>query len=206
MPSYSNLKKLYDNQIPDWINSYLKTKKLSITSNAAELVAEYLGSDLSKISNELDKLAINLPQGTEVQLQHVLDNIGISKDYNVFELQKALGQKNILKANRIINYFIANPRKNPLVMVVGALYNFFSKVYITHFLKNTSDRELATALNLRSEYFLKDYKLAARHYPLQSTEKIISLLKKYDLRSKGVDNNNTSDGELLKELIFRILH
>ncbi len=199
-------KKLYDNQVPDWIVSYLKSKKLQIEASARELVAEYLGTDLSKIVNELDKLAINLPPGTNVTEQHIQDNIGISKDYNVFELQKALGQRDVLKANRIVNYFIANPRKNPLVVIVGALYNFFSKVYVTHSLRNVPDRELATALKLRSDYFLRDYKLAARNYRLPQTEKVLHILREYDLRSKGVNNDGTPESALLKEMIFRILH
>ncbi|MEM8908861.1 MAG: DNA polymerase III subunit delta [Bacteroidota bacterium] len=199
-------KKLYDNQVPEWIATYLKDRKLGIEAAARELVAEYLGTNLAKISNELDKLAINLPAGTTVNAQHIQDNIGISKDYNVFELQKALGQKDVLKANRIINYFIANPRKNPLVVIIGTLYNFFSKVYLAHFLKNVPDRELSKALKLRSDYFLRDYKLARRHYALPQAEQAIHILREYDLRSKGVNNDGTSEGALLKEMIYRILH
>ena len=151
-------KKLYDNQIPDWIQSYLKDKKLSISPSASVLVAEYLGENLSKVSNELDKLAINLAPGTEVNEKHIQEQIGISKEYNVFELQKALGAKNVVKSNRIINYFISNPKKNPLVVVVGTLFNFFSKVYLTHFLKNSSEKEMMEKLGVRHAFFLKDYK------------------------------------------------
>ena len=199
-------KRLYDNQVPDWIVNYLKTRKLQIEPAARELVAEYLGTNLSKISNELDKLAINLPAGTNVNVQHIQDNIGISKDYNVFELQKALGQRDVLKANRIVNYFIANPRKNPLVVIIGTLYNFFSKVYITHFVKKLSDQEMSQALKLRSSYFLKDYKLAARNYRLAQTQEVIHILREYDLRSKGVNNDGTPESALLKEMVYRILH
>ncbi len=199
-------KKLYDNQLPDWISRYLKEKQLEIQPAAAALIAEYLGTELSKVSNELDKLVLNVPAGSTIGAQQVMDNIGISKNYNVFELQKALGQRDVLKANRIINYFIANPKKNPLVMVIGLLYNYFSKVYMLQYLSNTPDNELAGALNLRSSYFLKDYKLAARNYPLPKTQQVIHLLSCYDLKSKGVDNPGTADGELLKELVYRILH
>ncbi len=199
-------KKLYDNQIPDWIQSYLKDKKLSISPSAAALVAEYLGEDLSKVSNELDKLAINLTPGTEVNEKHIQDQIGISKEYNVFELQKALGAKNVVKSNRIINYFISNPKKNPLVVVVGTLFNFFSKVYLTHFLKNSSEREMMEKLGVRHAFFLKDYKLAARNYPYQQSQNVISILKEYDLKSKGVDRVNATEGDLMKEMIFKILH
>jgi len=199
-------KKLYDNQIPDWIQSYLKDKKLSISPSAAALVAEYLGENLSKVSNELDKLAINLAPGTEVNEKHIQEQIGISKEYNVFELQKALGTKNVVKSNRIINYFISNPKKNPLVVVVGTLFNFFSKVYLTHFLKNSSEREMMEKLGVRHAFFLKDYKLAARNYPYQQSQNVISILREYDLKSKGVDRVNATDGDLMKEMVFKILH
>ena len=199
-------KKLYDNQVPDWISGYLKSKKLKINPNAAQLIAEYLGTDLSKIANEMDKLAINLPAGTMIDEKHIQENIGISKDYNVFELQKALGQRSVLKTNRIIQYFIANPKKNPLVMVIGTLYNYFSKVYMIHFLKNLPDRELSSALKLRSEYFLKEYKFTARNYNLRKTQDVISILKEYDLKSKGVDRDSTTEGELMKEMVYKIMH
>jgi len=199
-------KKLYDNQIPDWIQSYLKDKKLTISPSASALVAEYLGENLSKVSNELDKLAINLTPGTEVNEKHIQEQIGISKEYNVFELQKALGTKSVVKSNRIINYFISNPKKNPLVVVVGTLFNFFSKVYLTHFLKNNSEREMMEKLGVRHAFFLKDYKLAARNYPFQQSQNVISILKEYDLKSKGVDRVNATEGDLMKEMVFKILH
>jgi DNA polymerase-3 subunit delta len=199
-------KRLYDNQIPDWIQSYLKDKKLSVSPSAAALVAEYLGENLSKVSNELDKLAINLPLGTEVNEKHIQEQIGISKEYNVFELQKALGTKNVVKSNRIINYFISNPKKNPLVVVVATLFNFFSKVYLAHFLKNIPEREMMEKLGVRHAFFLKDYKIAARNYPYEQSQKVISILKEYDLKSKGVDRVNATEGDLMKEMVFKILH
>lgn len=198
-------KPLYDNQVPDWIQSYLQDKKLKITPPAAALVAEHLGTDLSKISNELDKLAINIAAGTEVNEKHIQEHIGISKEYNVFELQKALGSKNVAKANRIINYFISNPKKSPLVVVVSTLFNFFSKVYLIHFLKNKPEREMMNALKVRHAFFLKDYKLAARNYPFAQSQKVIAILKEYDLKSKGVERVNTTEGELMKEMIFKIM-
>ena len=199
-------KRLYDNQVPAWIGDYLKQKKFGISPEATRLVAEYLGTNLSKIANELDKLAINLPQGSKISEQNIQDQIGISKDYNVFELQNALGQRNVLKANRIVNYFISNPKKNPFVVVIGTLYNFFSKVYMMHFLKTSPDREVASTLKLRSDYFLKDYKLASRNYKPQKTKEVIAILREYDLRSKGVNNDSTPSGELLKEMVWRILN
>lgn len=201
-------KSLYDNQVPDWISKYLKKCKLQIQPEAAELLAEYLGTDLSKVVNELDKLRLNLAADTLVTSKHIEDNIGISKDYNVFELQKALSQKDILKSNRIVNYFAANPKKNSLPAVISSLYNYFSKVYMLHFLRQTPESELLGVLGLRSAFFLREYRAAARSYPLPKTEKVLSLLKNFDLKSKGVNYNSTGkpDGELLKELVWKILH
>jgi len=201
-------KPLYDNQMPAWISAYLKGKKLKITPKASDLIAEYLGTDLSKVANELDKLAINLPPGTEVNDGHIEANIGISKDYNIFELQRALGQHDVLKANRIVNYFAANPRKNPMPVLISALYGYFSKVYLYHAAKNLPEKELLTTLQLRSSFFLKEYRAAARNFPPTRAEMAITLLKEYDLKSKGVDYNNTGkpEGELMKELVWRLLH
>ncbi len=201
-------KPLYDNQMPAWIGSYLQSKKLAIAPQAAELVAEYLGSNLSKVANELDKLALNLPPGTQVNVQQVEANIGISKDYNVFELQKAIGQRDFLKSNRIINYFAENPRKTPLVMLISSLYGFFSKLYQFHFVKNLPEPEMLATLQLRSNFFLKEYRAAARNFPPEKAEQAITLLKEYDLKSKGVGYNSTGkpEGELMKELVWRLLH
>ena len=201
-------KGLYDNQVPDWIVSYLKKHKLSITDSGAELIAEYVGTDLAKIANELDKLSLNIAAGSTIDARQIEQNIGISKDYNIFELQRALGERNIGRANRIVHYFAANPRKNPMPMVVGALYNYFSKVYMLHFLKKSPEKELLRSLKLRSSFFLKEYRLATRNYRLAKTEQILSLLREYDLKSKGVDFNNVGkpDGALLKELVWKILH
>ncbi len=198
--------KLYENQIADWVATYAKEINLQLKPDICDLIAEYLGNDLSKISNELDKLLLNVPTGTVVTTGQVQKNIGISKDYNIFELQKALGAHDVTKANRIVQYFAVNQKKNPLVVVIATLYGYFSKVYMLFFLKNMSDREQASKLQLRSEYVLKDYKLALKNYPLGKVEQIISHLMRYDLRSKGVDDTGTDDGELLKELVFKILH
>lgn len=204
-------KKLYDNQVPEWIDTYLASKKLQITPNATALIAEYLGTNLSKVANELDKLAINQPAGSTISDKIVQDNIGISKDYNVFELQNALGARDTPKCFRIINYFISNPRKNPMVVLVATLYNFFSKVYMTYALKNLRDGELAKTLgfNPRNDYaaafMVKKYKIAVRNYSLAQTQTIIGILKDYDLRAKGVNNVNAPEGELMKELVYNIL-
>ena len=186
----------------------MQDKGFTIKPAATALIAEYLGTDLSKVVNELDKLAINLPKGTLITQQHIQNNIGISKDYNVFELQKALGQKQVTKVNRIIKYFGANPKKNPMVMMVGSLYNYFSKIYMLHFLRNSGDQDIQKALRLSSSFFLREYKASARNYSKLQTEKVLAILKEFDLKSKGVNNNtmHNPDGELMKEMVWRIMN
>ncbi len=201
-------KKLYDNQVAEWIAGYCKTRKRSIEPQAAALLAEYLGADLAKVANELDKLSLNLPAGTAITPAHVQEYVGISKEYNVFELQKAFATRDLPKVTRIREHFSANIRKNPLIVTISSLFAYFSKVYMLHSLKGSSDAELVKALDLRSDWFLKEYKVAANNYSPVQTVRIISLLKEYDLRSKGVDTDttNTGDEELMKELFWKILH
>ena len=199
-------KSLYDNQVPDYVKNYLQELKLGIEPAAAALIAEYLGTDLSKICNELDKLSLNLPPKTVVNYKHIQEYIGISREYNVFELQRALSTRNIAQTNKIVRYFAENPKSQPLVMVISSLFGYFSKIYLLHFLANANDTEKAKALQLRSDYFLKEYKAAAQQYNRVRTEKIIGFLKEYDLKSKGVGADGTQEGELLKELVFKILY
>jgi DNA polymerase-3 subunit delta len=197
--------KLYDNKVPDWINDYLRQRKYSITPKAAALLTEFLGADLGKIVNEIQKLLINIPAGAAIDEDYVEKNIGISKDFNVFELQKALARKDMLKSNQIIFYFAANPRENPLVKIIPILYAYFSKVLTYHFLPDKSKNAVAIALSV-NPFFVADYQQAARSFPVGKTISIISLLHEYDLKAKGVENASASDGELMKELIFKILH
>jgi len=195
---------LYDNKIPAWIESYITAKKYTIHAQASAMLAEYLGNDLSKIANELEKLMLNVNAGEEITLKHIHDNIGISKEYNIFELQTALTKKDAYKVNQIVNYFEANPKANPIVLVLGNLNNFFSKVLAYHYVKDKTPQNLARELGV-SPYFLKDYEQAARNYSLGKTFQVISYLREYDLKSKGVDSN-TDNGGLMKELMFKILH
>jgi DNA polymerase-3 subunit delta len=195
---------LYDSKIPAWIESYITAKKYTIHAQASAMLAEYLGNDLSKIANELEKLMLNVNAGEEITLKHIHDNIGISKDYNVFELQTALAKKDAYKVNQIVNYFEANPKANPIVLVLGNLNNFFSKVLAYHYIKDKTPQNLARELVV-SPYFLKDYEQAAKGYSLGKTFQVISYLREYDLKSKGVDSN-TDHGGLMKELMFKILH
>lgn len=201
-------KQLYDNQVPQWINTYLKTKKRSINTEAGILIAEFLGTDLSKIANELDKMILNLPKEKQITPVEVEEYIGISKDYNVFELQKALATKDVLKANRIVNYFEANPKNGPMPVVVGSLFNFFHKLYLFHFVKGEAENVQLKTLGLSSSFFLRDFRAALRNYNYAKTVYIIDILQQYDMKSKGLDFNTTgkSSNVLLKELVWKVLH
>ncbi len=197
-------KKLYDRDIPVWINNYLSERGYSVVPAAAAILTEYLGTDLSKIANELNKLVITLPVNErKITLEHVEKNVGISKEYNVFELQNALGEKDILKANRIINYFARNPGANPLVMVISSIYSYFVKVLTYHYIP---DKSQAASLLKINPYFVRQYESAARKYPAAKIIQIISVLREYDMKSKGVGNTSTSDGDLMREMVYQILH
>ena len=193
-----------DYKLAQWIEELVKEKGYKVAPQAAALMAEYLGADLSKIANEVEKLMLNISKENTIDTDHVQKNIGISKEYNVFELQKAIVQRNVLKCNQIVNYFADNPKANPMVMVLASLNSYFSKVLKYHYLTNKQDaaRELGV-----SPFFVKDYEAAARNYDLNRTVYLISLFREYDLKSKGVDSTgNITDGELLKELVFKMIH
>ncbi len=198
-------RKLYDNQIPGWITSYLKNHQYSITPQAGAMMSEYLGNDLGKIANELDKLMITSPKGTELTPDHIEKNIGISKEFNIFELQNAIGERNILKANRIINYFGANPGSNPIQRTISSLYFYFAKLLTFHFLKDKSNNSIASSLQI-NPYFVDSYKRAAKSYAPKKLVEIIGILREYDMKSKGMGNVSASPGDLQKELLFKILH
>lgn len=199
-------KKIYDNKVPGWIQSYLNKKDIKIEPSAASILTEYLGNDLAKISNELDKLIITLPQNTnKIISEHIEKNIGISKDYNNFELMKALAKKNVLKVNRIIQYFGDNQKLNDINQTIGSLYYFFSKVLALHFMQNPTNREIATTLQI-NPYFIGDYQTATRHFNRAKTVEIISILREFDLKAKGYGNPSVPPDQLLQEMIFRILH
>ncbi len=197
--------KLREYKIPDWIAGYLKEKKYSASPKSAQLLTEYLGTDLGKITNELDKLMINLPPGTEITPEHIQQNIGISKDYNTFELNDALSKKDVVKANRIINYFASNSKEHPIPVTISALNNYFVKILIYHFLPDKSKDVAARALGVHP-FFVADYAGASRNYPVGKIKQVVSFLREYDLRSKGVDNVSAAEGELMKELVWKILH
>jgi DNA polymerase-3 subunit delta len=199
-------KKLYENKIPEWISKSLAKRKYKIEPKAAILLTEFLGNDLSRISNELDKLVIVLADSTKmITSQDIEKNIGISKEYNNFELQNALASKDVLKANRIINYFADNQKNNNIVQTLSILYLFFSKILIYHSLADKSVNNVAANLKI-PPFFVSDYVTAARSYNASKVMQVISLLREYDAKSKGFGNVSAGPGELLKELIFKILH
>ena len=197
-------KKLYDNQVPDWIRRVLGGKGYTIAPKASQMLVEFLGTDLSKINNELQKLQIILPKGTQITPEHIEENIGISKDYNNFELRKAVGERNVVKAYQIAQYFADNPKDNPMVVTVSLLFNFFSQLLHFHGLKDKSPRNVASALRV-NPYFVNEYVAAARNYPMRQVSKVVSTLREFDVKSKGVGSSNVKQGDLLKELLVRIL-
>lgn len=198
-------KKLYENQLGDWIRRVLSGKSYTIEPKATLMLVEFLGTSLSKINNELEKLQLLLPKDSLITATHIEENIGISKDFNNFELRKAVGAKQIVKANQIINYFAQNPRNNPLVMTISLLNSFFTQLLIYHGLKNKNKSNVAKALRV-NPYFVGDYDTAASNYPMRKVSQIISLLRTADLKSKGVGATNMNQGDILKELLFKIMH
>ena len=204
--AYMESKHLYDNQLPAWISKYLKEKNLGIDPRAAQMITDFIGSDLQRIVNELDKVTISMVPGTSIMPEDVEKNIGISKDFNFFELQKALGNKDILKSNQIINYFIDNEKQNSLTAIIGNLVTYFRKILVYHTIENKSDRNLIAQKLGINPYFTNDYITAGRNYNLDKAISIISMMREYDLRSKGARGGNTPNGDLLRELAFKILH
>lgn len=196
-------KKLYENQVGNWITQALIASGYKIEPKASAMLVEFLGTDLSKISNELDKLKIILPQGTLITAEHIEKNIGISKDYNVFEFRSALGEKNILKANRIAQYFAQNPKDNPITLITSQVFAFYLQLLQYHGLSDKSPANVAKVLKV-NPYFVKDYETAARNYPMKKVSAIVAALREIDLKSKGVGANALPPNELLKEMLIAI--
>lgn len=198
-------KKLYDNNIPSWIQNNLNGMGYSITPKAVQMLADYLGTDLHKINNELVKLTIAVPKSKKIDDADVERNIGISKDYNVFELQNALGTRDVMKANRIVNYFGDNAKDNPLLVTAITLYGYFTKLLKGHYCADKSQSALAAALGV-SPFFVKDYQLAMRNYSIADCVRCIAVLREFDLKAVGYNNGNVSEKDLYREMIFRLMH
>lgn len=197
-------KKLYENQVGEWINQILKEQEYQIDPKASQMLVEFLGTDLSKINNELEKLMLILPKGSTISANHIEVNIGISKDFNNFELRKAIGGKKIVKANQIINYFAQNPKSNPIVMTISLLNSFFTQLFLYHGLKDKGRINVSKVLKI-NPFFVNEYQTAAKNYPMRKVSQVISLLREADVKSKGV-GANISHGDILKELLFKIMH
>jgi DNA polymerase-3 subunit delta len=197
--------KLYEDKVPSWITAYLQQIGVQIEPKASAMLVDFLGNDIGKIVNELDKLRLILPKGsTLITAIQVEQNIGISKDYNTFELNKALVSKEILKANRIVYHFSKDPKNNPIVLTLSSLYYFFGKLLLFHGLKDKSRENVAKSLGI-NPFFVPEYQLAAKNYPSPKVINIIALLREYDLKSKGI-GSTASEGDLLKELVYKIIH
>lgn len=203
---YFESMRLRDYQVPPWIERYLMTKGIKINPDASAMLTEFLGTDLHKIVNELDKLLITLPASKPVINTSLIEkNIGISKDYNNFELQKAIGERNILKANMIIRYFAENPNDNPVTLTIASLFSLFTKILTYHYLTDKSKNNVASVLKIHP-YFVRDYEVSAMKYNVTKTIQIISFLRTYDMKTKGFGDVSTDQGDLLKELVYKILH
>ena len=197
---------IYADKVATWVESFVKEKGYRIRTQASALMAEYLGNNLSKIVNELEKLMLSVPATREITLDDIQANIGISKDYNVFELQTAIARRDALKANQIINYFASNPKSNPIVLVLGTLNNYFTKILRYHYLADKSQSSLAKELGVHP-FFVKEYELAGKSYTKDKVFRVISYLREFDLKTKGVEaTGNTTDSDMMKELVFKIIH
>lgn len=198
-------KKMYDNKLPDWVGEYARSLGAKISIKAIQMLVENIGNDLKRITSEIDKILLNLTASEEITAGVVEKYVGISKEYNVFELQKALTQRDVLKANKIAIYLAANPKDNPLPQVLIILYNFFSKVLVIHGTQDKSEGNLASVLGV-SPFFVKDYLSAARQYSLTHVAKAIKALRHADNASKGIEAGSMDESAILKELVFNILH
>ncbi|WP_299822231.1 DNA polymerase III subunit delta [uncultured Pontibacter sp.] len=198
-------KKLYDNQVPAWVTSYLKQKNIRATPQAVQLLSEYIGADLSRLANEIDKLLLNLKPGATLDESVVQENVGISKEYNVFELQAALIARDALKANRIIHYFESNPKNNPLIPNLSMLFNFFTKLLTLHTQADKSEAGLKKSLGNQA-WKLKDYMQAMRVFPAQRCVDIIHFVRVADLQVKGITGGDMAEADILRELVFKVLH
>ena len=198
-------KKLYENQVGDWIKRVLAGKKYAIEPKAMAMLVEFLGTDLSKINNELEKLQIILPVGSTITPQHIEENIGFSKEFNVFELRKALGERNQLKAYTIAENFSQNPKDNPMVVTTSLVFGFFIQLLKYHGLKDKNPKNVAAVLGI-NPFFMKEYDVALKNFPMKKVSQIVAALRDIDVKSKGVGANALSHSDLLREMLYKIFN
>lgn len=197
--------KIRDYELPGWIEGYIRQKGYQINDRSVMMLSEYVGTNLERLVNEIGKILLNLEAEGMINEDLVQKYVGISKEYNVFELQKAISLRDAVKANRIVNYFMANSKANPIIPMIALLFSFYSKLLIMHGTRDKSDQALTSALGIRP-FALKEYKVAARNYPLGKVMESIGLLRLADLRSKGVNSGAMTEGQILKELVFKLMH
>lgn len=198
-------KKMYDNKLPEWVANYCRDRQVKISPKAIQMIVDNIGNDLKRIDNEIRKVLVNLAPGEEVGAEQVEKYIGISKEYNIFELQKSLSAKDVKKATRIAAFFASNTKDNPIIPVVLMLYSYFTKLLLAHAATDKSDQALASVLSV-NPFFVKDYKSALAHYPVPVVVNIIHYLREADCKLKGIDTGSMQDGDILRDLIFKILH
>lgn len=197
--------RMYDNQLPAYINAMVKAENRVIDAQSSQMIAEYIGSDLSTLHNEMQKLFLTVEKGSSITKDIIEKQIGISKDFNVFELQSAIAEKNAMKVFRIARYFQENPKKNPMVLVIPTLYKFFTKVWVVAQNSGISDQILGKQIGVFNSFFMKEYRLAARNFPAQKIEHIFTVLQEYDLKAKGVQNRSYQENDLMVEMIAKLM-
>jgi DNA polymerase-3 subunit delta len=200
-------KKWYENQVPSFIKNYFSERMIRIDEKSAQMITDFVGNDISKLIQQLQKLEVSLPEGSNTVTSELIEkNVGISKDYNNFELLKAIAEKNILKANTIVDYFSKNQKDNPSIVTLSVLFNYFSNLLECFWLPQKNEQNVMSALNLKSSFFARDYMTGLRNYNAVKVMEIITYLRIFDGKSKGIDNLSASSGELLKELVYKIMH
>jgi len=196
-------KKIYDSQLPEWTQELLRSKQLSISPKGLALLVDHIGNDLTRIENEIEKISINLGKRKTITEEDIEEFVGVSKDFNVFELQSALARKDLAKSIRIIQYFESNPKAAPIQLILPSLYGFFSKVFMVFGAGTQDEKAIAMAIGV-NPFFVKDYLQAAKVYDYQGIERILLLLHQYNLKSIGINNAGTEDGSLLKEMVCKM--
>lgn len=197
-------KKMYDSQLPEWTNARIQARGYTITQKALALLIDHIGNDLSRLVNEVDKILVNLADRNHITEDDIERFVGISKEYNVFELNDALAQKDLYKAIRILNYFEANPKAAPIQLILPSLYGFFSKVYMLYGVEARDEKSVAAALSV-NPFFVKDYMAAARKYEYAGVSRALLLLHEYNLKSVGIHDPGTPDAQLVKEMVVKIM-
>ncbi len=203
--TFLNAKKLYDNQVPDWIRSYSIAKGVKIEDGAVMMLSENIGNNLQRLANEIEKLLLNIKGDEPINASMVQRYVGISKEYNIFELQKALSAMNKLKAHKIADYFASNPGNNPLVLTIYSLFSYFSKLLLIHHADNKNDKAIASLIGV-NPFFVKEYLQAARNYPVHKVAQNIKYLHEADMQSKGIGYATKKEGPVLTELVYKLMN